>query len=301
MHQRMRTSPIPSRVAAAVAIASLASGCATEDGAGDHRTQVVASFAPVAEAATMIGGEHVVVTDLTPPGVEPHDLELSPEDLETIGSSDLVLYLGAGFQPAVEDAVGQTGGEAVDLLGDPAHLPLTEDEHGDPVPDPHVWLSPLGYGRILGEVAEALTAVDPEHEASFDAATAGARDAISALDEDFAEGLADCRSDLLVTGHEAFGYLAAAYGLEQVGVTGVSPEAEPTPDRLAEIRTLVVDEGVTTVFAEDQLPPDAVETIARETGATVAVLDTIESAAAATYVERMRSNLEVIRAGLGCD
>jgi zinc transport system substrate-binding protein len=285
-----------------VAGVTLASSCgSTVASEPDDRVDVVASFAPLTEAAMIVGDDHVTVTDLTPPGVEPHDLELTPGDLEALGSADLVVYLGGGFQPAVEDAIPQAGGEVLDALGDPSELPTTEDEHGDEVPDPHVWLSPLAYAEVVGRVASALASVDPANEDSYFASASAYQEDLAELDADLTVGLSGCDSDLLVTGHEAFGYLASAYGLRQIGVTGVSPEAEPTPQHLAEVRELVLNEGVTTVFAEEQLPPDSVEAIARETGAEVAVLDTLESAGEGSYEDRMRDNLEVLRGALGCD
>ena len=86
---------------------------ATQD---DDRTSVVASFYPLRFAAERLGGACVSVTDLTPPGVEPHDLELTPDAVESIATADVVLYLGGGFQPAIEDAIADAQGETVDLL-----------------------------------------------------------------------------------------------------------------------------------------------------------------------------------------
>ena len=101
-----------------LATASLFQGCGKEMGNGsDERVSVVASFYPLAFVAERIGEECVSVTNLTPPGIEPHDIELSPDAVESIATADVVLYLGGGFQPAIEDAVRDASGEAVDLLG----------------------------------------------------------------------------------------------------------------------------------------------------------------------------------------
>jgi zinc transport system substrate-binding protein len=281
------------------AVVVTACGAAGRTTAGDDRVQVVAAFAPLAEAAARVGGDDVAVTDLTPPGVEPHDLELRPSDLASLGEADLILYLGGGFQPALEEAVTQVEGMAVDLLT--AAGTLQADPEGELDADPHVWLDPGRFRSIVDATALALASVDPGNTELYRANAAEFDRQLSQLDQDFAEGLAACQH-LLVTGHEAFGYLAAAYGLEQVGVAGVSPEAEPTPDRLAQIRDLVEREGVTTVYAEDLLSPDAVEAIARETGAAVSVLDPVESARSdgSDYVSRMRANLDALRTGLRC-
>jgi zinc transport system substrate-binding protein len=159
---------------------------------------------------------------------------------------------------------------------------------------------------MVGNVADALAGVDPAGADAYRAAAAEERTSLDALDAEFRNGLASCERDLLVTGHEAFGYLASAYGLHQVGVAGVSPEGEPGPQRLADIRDLVIREGVTTVYAEELLPPDVIDTIASETGARVEVLHPIETltdeqrSAGEDYGSLMRENLDALRQGLGC-
>ncbi len=281
--------------------------CGGGSGSGDDGLRVVAAVYPLEEAATRVGEDRVSVTALTPPGVEPHDLELTPGDLQTIAEADLVLYLGGGFQPAVEDAIASAAtGVTVDVLaaaGD--RTTLLTDPDGELTNDPHLWLSPARYLDVVAVVTDALSQADPVNADAYRAAAVAWSSALEALAGDF-EVLDSCVRDLLVTGHEAFGYLAADHGLRQVGISGVSPEAEPGPGRLAEIRQLVEDEGVTTVFAEEILPADAAETIAAETGAEVAVLHTIETRteeqreAGLDYEGLMRENLAVLTEGLGC-
>lgn len=293
-------------VATALGVLTVACGDGSEPDDGGLR--VVAAVYPLEEAAARVGEDLVSVQALTPPGVEPHDLELTPGDLRTIAEADLVLYLGGGFQPAVEDAIASAAtGVTVDVLaatGD--RTPLLADPDGELVNDPHLWLSPARYLDVVAVVTDALSQADPANADAYRAAAVAWSSALEALAGDF-EALDSCERDLLVTGHEAFGYLAADHGLRQVGISGVSPEAEPGPGRLAEIRQLVEDEGVTTVFAEEILPADAAETIAAETGAEVAVLHTIETRteeqreAGLDYEGLMRENLVVLTEGLGCD
>ena len=294
-----------------IAVASLTlTACADErPGAADGRVAIVTSFYPIEEAATRIGSGEVTVVNLTPPGVEPHDLELTPDVVELIAAADLVLYLGGGFQPAVEDAVESAAtGVDVDILGEIAAsnaYELAADPEGELSIDPHLWLDPAGQSAIADVVRDALVEVAPD---SADAFTAGYESYVAelaALEEGYGV-LHECRQKLLVTGHEAFGYLARAYELEQVGVAGVSPETEPSPKRLADIAELVATEGVTTVYAEDLLPPDTVETIADATGASVAVLNTLESLATEQrdegqdYRTLMEENLTTLVDGQDC-
>jgi zinc transport system substrate-binding protein len=266
-----------------------ASGCGAggeEEDAGG-RPSVVAGFYPLAFAAAEIGGEGVEVENVTPPGVEPHDLELSARDVQRIQEADLVLYLGGGFQPAVQEAALGSG-NPVDLLD---ALDLRAGG------DPHVWLDPLRYAEVAVRIGRLLAA-----EEAADAFAAR----LEELDRDLREGLADCERRTIVTSHEAFGYLAERYGLEQVAVTGLEPEAEPAPRDLERVIAAVRDTGATTVFVETLASPELAETVAREAGATVATLDPLEGldetalAAGEDYFSVMRDNLAALREALGC-
>ncbi|HEY8115089.1 MAG TPA: zinc ABC transporter substrate-binding protein [Actinomycetota bacterium] len=283
--------------------------CNSSTDAGESgTTSVVASFFPLAEAAQQVGGDLISVENLTPPGVEPHDLELAPDDIEAIATADVIVYLGGGFQPAVEDAVSQAeDAVTVDALEavDTNEAPPSEAEEGLTV-DPHVWLDPARYEEVVRTVADALSESDPANESTYDANADAYIAKIAALDDDFRAGLADCQRTTIVTSHEAFAYLAESYGLTEVGITGLSPEAEPSAQRLAELKDLVEKEGITTIFAEELVSPKVAETLADEAGITVEVLDPLESltdeqvAAGEDYVSVMRENLAILRGALDC-
>jgi len=249
---------------------------------------VVASFYPLAFAAAELA-PGVPVKNLTPPGAEPHDLELSPIDAATIRDARLVLLLGHGFQPQIEDAAG-TGDNVVRLLDTPG-LDLL------PSGDPHVWLDPIRYAKIVERIGEALGAQSAAERLVT---------RLEALDAEYRQGLANCERHEIVTSHEAFAYLAQRYGLEQIPITGLSPEAEPQPADLAHVVDLVEERGVTTIYYETLVSPRIAETVARETGAKTAVLDPIEgltpdeAASGEDYFTRMRANLRALEEGLGC-
>jgi zinc transport system substrate-binding protein len=309
----LRAISIPVVLFLGTALAACGGG-ETED--EDGSLVVVASFYPLAEAARRVGGPDLTIHNLTPPGVEPHDLELAPDDLELLLTADVVLYVGAGFQPAVEDAIADVEGRAVDALHGIQTLepPAHDEEHegeehegeAEATADPHVWLDPILFAEIVDRLADVFADVSPEGGDAF----RGNADAFAAelrsLDEDYRAGLESCEGSPLVVNHAAFGYLAAAYGLEQHPISGISPEAEVDPARLAELRELVEREGVTTIFTEELASPEIAETLAAEAGVGIAVLNPLEGLteeqvdAGEDYLSVMRQNLGTLEEGLGC-
>jgi zinc transport system substrate-binding protein len=308
-----------SRAAAIAALAGtalLAAACGSDEAArdgDDDRPRVVASFYPLAEAARTVGGERISLENLTPPGVEPHDMELAPEDLEAIQGADLVVMLGGGFQPAIEEAVDDADGVVVDALEGMETLPPPEEDHEEGAhegeelsADPHIWLDPTRFAEIVARLSGVLSELSPADASAFTANAEAYVADLEALDRGYRDGLGECERDLLVVNHASFGYLARAYGLEQVSISGVTPEAEPDPEHLAELADLVEDQGVTTIFTEELASPEVAETLAAEAGIATAVLNPLEGLtpdqveAGEDYISVMRTNLDALRAGLGC-
>lgn len=249
---------------------------------------VVAGFYPLAFAARQVAGPGVRVEDLTPPGAEPHDLEVSPGDVGLVRSARVVLLLGHGFQPQLEAAA--RGARVVTLLDTPGLPPLRTG-------DPHVWLDPVRYALIVERIGAVL------HDR---AGARGVAARLRRLDREYRLGLARCRRREIVTTHEAFGYLARRYGLRQVPITGITPEAEPAPADLRRVVALVRATHATTVFLETLVSPRIARTVARETGARTAVLDPLEGLTRAEaargddYFTLMRANLAELRRALAC-
>jgi zinc transport system substrate-binding protein len=307
------------RLLAAIMVVTvvMASGCRDGGGektaAADGRPQVVAAFYPLFEAAQRVGGHRVDIVNLTPPGIEPHDLELTPRQVDRIEGADIVVYLGAGFQPGVEDVAKRSEGEAVDALEGLTLMPATEEEeeeaggeHSGSGRDPHVWLDPGLLGRLVERVEAGLAKADPAGKAVYAENSAAYRRELGLLDDEIGRRLSGCPRRVLVTAHAAFGYLARRYGLTQEAIAGLSPESEPDPRRLAELAELVRTTGTTTVFTETLVSPKVAETLAREAGVTTAVLNPIEGLtqeeldAGETYASVMRDNLGALAKALGC-
>lgn len=270
---------------------------------------MVANFYPVYEAARHVGGDRVQARNLTPSGAEPHDLELSPKQVDEILDAKVVLYMGSGFQPAVEDiAKDRDGDDTVDLLTALASK-LRRLQGGESVEggtDPHVWLDPLLMADIVNKVRNAMTRADPSGASIYDRNAERYRGQIEELDQQFRQGLRHCARRVIVTSHAAFGYLAARYGLVQEPIAGLSPEAEPDPKRIAELADLVRRKGVTTIFTEELVSPRVAETLAREAGVRTAVLNPLEGltpdelARGENYVSVMKENLATLRVALVC-
>jgi len=298
---------ILSPVLSLVLLAPACGGSAGSSQSEGRTISVVASFYPLAYAAQRVGADAVTVTNLTPPGVEPHDLELAPEAIELIASADVVVYLSGGFQPAVEEAVeAEATGVTVDVAGIGAAGTEAPAALGAIGGDPHIWLDPKQYSGVVEQVAAALGEVRAVDLETFLANARGLEAELAELDEEFRRGLAGCDTRVLITNHAAFGHLAAAYDLDQQAISGSSPESEPDPARIAELVEIARDTGVTTVFAEDLLSGEVAEILAAEAGLDTALLSPLEGlteaqiAAGDDYLSVMRRNLETLRDGLDC-
>ncbi|WP_024287908.1 metal ABC transporter solute-binding protein, Zn/Mn family [Cellulomonas sp. KRMCY2] len=314
-----RRAPIAALVVAcAVALTGCSGGSTAADPGGDALT-VLASFYPLQYVVEQVGGDLVTVSSLTPPGAEPHDLELSPRQVREVGDADVVVYL-AGFQPAVDDAIAaRTPQNLVDAASTAAvaeHLAeadaeagtgdgdatAADDGHAHATGDPHFWLDPTLLAAVAVDVAASLGEADPAHAADFAAGARALGADLTALDEEIAAGLASCERRVIVTSHAAFGFLAERYDLQQVGISGLDPESEPSPARLREIRAVVTEYQVTTLFTETLVNPKVAETLAGDLGITTAVLDPVESRVddGTDYRDAMDANLAALRLALGC-
>ncbi|MFE3449105.1 metal ABC transporter substrate-binding protein [Nonomuraea sp. NPDC059194] len=272
-----------------------------------EKATVVAAFYPLQWLTEQIAGSDVTVETLTAPGVEPHDLELTPQQVADVGGATLTAYV-KGLQPAVDEAVEQNAGDkGFDAAAAVQTLPATETEaegaegHEHEVAyDPHLWLDPSRFAGVATKLGERLAAIDPAHAPAYKDRAAKAVAALTALDQEFAKGLAACSTRSIVTAHGAFGYLANRYRLKQVGIT-IDPEAEPSPARIAEVAKVAKAEKVTTIFTEALVSPKVAEVLATEVGAKTAVLDPLEGKpSGGDYLSAMRQNLSTLQAALGC-
>lgn len=282
---------------------------------------VVAAFYPLEWATRQVLGEHGSVTTLTAPGMEAHDVDLTAQQIAALADADLVLHLG-NFQPAVDDAIAQSEPAAVFDAADTVELiPAQagdEDDHteaedeadqtaaGDDqgALDPHFWQDPSRMAKLVEALGARLAEIDPDNAADYTANAENAAAQLTALDEEFTTGLANCERREFITTHAAFGYLADRYDLTEIGISGINPDAEPSPARIAEIHEEAAAHGITTIFFET-LTSDAVATsIAGDLGLGTAVLDPLEGVTdkspGTDYPSIMRANLSALIAANGC-
>jgi zinc transport system substrate-binding protein len=315
----MITSRSPHLRAALVGVSAVLVGATVLAACGDDGSsrnasgtvRIEASFYPLAWMAEQVGGDHVDVSSVTKPGAEPHDLELTPADVAAVSDADLVVYVH-GFQPSLDEAVAEAGRDKVFDAADSADLDLTftpieegkaaTDESGSV--DPHFWLDPTRLTAVAAAFTDKLAKVDPDHAADYRTNLATFTGKLTDLDGRLRTGLASCANKDLVTSHNAFGYLARRYGLHQVGITGLTPEEEPSPTDLADVTRYVEAHHVRTIYFETLVSPAIAKTVADEAGVATEVLDPIEGLSDASqgkdYLEVMTSNLANLRKGQPC-
>lgn len=319
-----------------VAGATILGGCGLGDSTGDAGKgglPVVATVYPAYDIAKQVGGDKVNVTLLVPPGTEPHDWEPTVKDLKAVGQAKVFIYNGAGLEPSEKLLAPDILKEAkpvelaksvelmpiktVDLDGeaeadhdhdhhiDAAHHDDDGHDHHHGTVDPHIWLNPMNVAKEVDAVVAAFSEADPANKDYYEANGKAYKEKLTALDSQYRAFAATIPNKELVVTHEAFGYLANRYGFTQLGIMGVAPDAEPTPERMASIISFVKAHKVKAIFSEELVNPKLAEAIAKETGAKVYMLNPVEGLteeqmkAGATYLSIMEDNLKVLKTALG--
>ena len=269
--------------------------------------KIVTAFYPFQYATQQVTGDKADVSSLTAPGAEPHELELTARQVAELSKADLVIY-EKGFQGAVDKAMEQAEPKNVldvSTLVDP--IPATgvdEDGHAASGNDPHIWLAPKNMQAITKGIADKVKTIDQADAAAIDENLKKADTAFSDLDKEFTTGLGTCQRKDFITSHAAFAYLAKAYGLNQIGISGLSPDEEPSPARIAEVQGLAKSKGITTIFYETLVSPAQAESIAGDLKLRTDVLDPIEGitkdSKGTDYIAVQQANLAALKTANGC-
>ncbi len=313
----------------------LTAACGASQG-GRDRLAVVATVYPLGYFSERVGGDLVDVQVLIGSGVEAHGFDPTASDLLAINAADVIVMNGLGLEPWLERAIDALGEGAQGILVEAADAALAregivhghgdedddgeegdhgdedaeEGDHGDEEGhedvDPHMWLDPTLAVRQVERIRDAFAAADAANADAYKQNADALIAELDALDEEFAEGLGDCRHEHFVASHAAYGYLAGRYGAKQVPVAGLSAEAEPSPRRLAEISDQVTEMGLGYVLVEPVLSGGPAQTLARETGIELVPIHAIGSVtedeldAHGDYFGLMRDNLASLRLALEC-
>jgi zinc transport system substrate-binding protein len=290
-------------VVGALLLALLVTGCRAP---GSGRPTVVTSFYPLYFLADEIAGRFNDVVDLTPPGVEPHEYELTVRQVAQIDEARLGFY-EAGVAPSVDQAMTNDSPDHQLDVTSVVHLLSPSAGYSEETAhdlDPHFWQDPTLMATAARAFAAAMAEADPAHAAYYRARGERLAGQLQHLDRDYARTLATCRIRTLVVSHDAFEYLGRRYHLDIVPIAGLEPDSEPSLQHLHDLSSLIRERHVTTVFFETLASPDLARSLAGDLGIATGVLDPIEGLTSAdshaTYLSLMRQNLAAIAAANGC-
>ena len=264
-----------------------------------NKLKVTTSFYPLTFLVEQIGGSQVVVTTLTPAGVEPHDFEPSTRDITDLETQNILFLNGGGLEGYIDKLENNLSSSKITIItvGSP-FITLSGD--------PHIWLDPILFQREADSVLSALISADTRHKSYFEANASILRNNLTVLHHEFSTGLSQCAKKDIVTSHLAFSYLSNQYNLRQVAISGLTPEQEPSSKTLSDITAFVKKKNIQYIFFETLATPLIAETIAHETGAHTLILNPIEGLTkeditnGKTYLSIQKENLKNLRIALTC-
>ncbi|BCJ85992.1 metal ABC transporter substrate-binding protein [Effusibacillus dendaii] len=295
-------------------------GCSTPAQKNDSapqenkKIQVVTSFYPLADFTKNVGKDNIEVHNLIQPGVEPHDWEPTPKDMKTISQADVFIYNGAGFEPWIEKVLNSVdksklvvvdASKGIELLKAEETAPEHGDEHQQTLYDSHIWLDPVNAEKEVQQITEALVQKDPQNKDKYEANAKEYTSKLEALNQEFQTELGKVKNKEIITTHAAFGYLAKRYGLQQIPLMGLAPDAEPSPKEMANVVKEARAHDVKYIFFETLVSPKVADTVAKEIGAKTLVLNPIEGLSedelkqGEDYISKMRENLKNLTIALG--
>lgn len=289
----------------------------TSDLKQDGKLSVVTTLFPLYDFVKKVGGDRVAVSLLLPPGVEAHAFEPTPGDIARIHRADVFVYTGEFMEPWAHDIID--GAEKDIKVVDASvgieptkeeeadHYDESKDEYHNGGVDPHIWLDFENATLMVGTIAEVFAEVDPEYANRYRENATLYRERLSALDRSYRASLESCMTKRIVYGgHYAFGYLARRYGLQYSAAQGFSPDAEPSAKDLAMLVERVRSDNIRFIFYEELTSPKIAETIAREAGAELLLLNAAHNISkedyntGVTFLLIMEENRKNLVRGLEC-
>lgn len=285
----------------------------SSEDSGDEIT-VMTTFYPMYNFAEQVVGDEGKVELLIPSGTDAHDFEPSAKDIAKISDSDVFVYNSTEFETWAEDILANVdqkkvkvveASQDIELMEGDAHAHEDEEAHADHDHshdvDPHVWLDPVLAQKEVEAIRDGLIEKYPDKKEAFEKNAAAYIEKLQDLDTEYKEAFAGAKNKTFVTQHAAFGYLAHQYDLTQESISGISPDQEPSPSRLAQLKEYIDEHKVSVIYFEATASSKVAETLAKETGVELSVLQTLESLtedeqkAGKDYISVMQENLEALK------
>lgn len=302
----------------------------------DGKLVVYTTIYPLQFFTDEIGGEFVTTENIVPPGSDAHNVEVTTKTMIKLSDSDAFIHTGTGLEAFAEKVIKAVEKEKIQIVNAAEHVDFIgakemdshdeeseenheghveeteenheenheeghEDEHGHESDlDPHVWLDPQRSIILAENIKNALVELDPEHEEEFESNFASLKGELEKLDSEFEDMVNQAKIKTFLVSHSAYGYWEDAYGLKQIGISGLSPTDEPSQKDLTEIIELVKEENLNYIFFEPNLTNKVAEAVKDETKAEVLTLNNLESITDENikknedYLAIMRKNIEAL-------
>jgi zinc transport system substrate-binding protein len=272
---------------------------------------VVTTLFPVFDFARAVGGDRADVSTIIPPGVEPHSFEPAPSDMLKVAHAGVFAYAGKVMEPWATSLLNAAENKKLVIADASQGIKFIGAGAGDDDAvsglDPHFWLDLGNAQTMVKNIAAAFVRSDPANAAYYESNAANLEDRLAAMDTDFSNALKTCAArEIIQGGHMAFGYFAKRYGLKYVAAEGWSPDAEPSPAKIAALVADVRKLGAKYIFYEELVDPRVARTIAAETGAQMLLLNAAHNVSRAeldagvTFLDIMRDDLANLKIGLSC-
>ncbi|MBO0471212.1 zinc ABC transporter substrate-binding protein AdcA [Enterococcus sp. DIV0242_7C1] len=276
----------------------------------DKELTIVTSFYPMYEFTRNIVDDAGDVSLMIPAGTEAHDYEPSAKEIAKLQDADAFIYLSEYMEtwvPKTEKSLKNVN--SIKATEGMLLLPGTEDhDHGSQEShdghshdyDPHIWLSPYRAIQAVEKIRDGLIEQFPEQTTVFNKNAAAYISELTALHQDFEEKLSAAKQKNFITQHTAFSYLALDYGLKQLPIAGISPDQEPQPSRLAELKKIVDETGIKYIYFEENANDRVAKTLASEANVDLLVLNPLEGLTqkdmdtGKTYISVMKENLSAL-------
>lgn len=272
----------------------------------NDKPKIIVSFYPIAEFTKSIAGDSVEVLTLVPAGSEPHDFEPTPRQMAELTKASLFIYNGAGFEGWIDEFLPELKRNSIKVVNISDYIPLISVSELPIAHNPHYWIDPVLVQKEINAIRDALSEINPKDAKEYENRAREYVDRLIKLDSDIENGLSACVNREIITAHDAFGYYARRYNLNNHAIAGLSPEDEPSPLKMAEITKLAKEKNIKYILFESLVNNRFSDTIAKEVGAQTLIFNPIESLTEEQieqgydYFILQHENLNNLKIALGC-